>query len=94
MAVRKTEKGLALKRWLGKVGRCPLWKALWTTTYVREKSEARHTADHQSVSSEKTPVTAGELCPSKKRALFLQEETWTTSRKPRRVKANRRKNKA
>lgn len=90
MSVRKTEKGLSLKRW---------FKEKWVDVRSgkpcgRRQGEKRGTPYCRPSKrvSEKTPVTAGELSPSKKRARISEKKRLgQPAGKPRRVKANRRK---
>ena len=90
MAVRKTDKGLALKRW---------FKEKWIDTRTgkpcgRRKGEKRGTPycrPSKRVSS-KTPKTASELTASEKRSRIAQKKRLgQPAGKPRRVEAARRK---
>ena len=90
MAVRKTDKGLALKRW---------FKEKWVDVRSgkpcgRQQGEKRgtpHCRPSKRV-SKKTPVTAGEMSESAKRSRIAQKKRLgQPAGKPRRVKANRRK---
>ena len=92
MAVRKTDKGLALKRW---------FKEKWVDTRTgkscgRRKGEKRGTPycrPSKRVSS-KTPKTASELTASEKRSRIAQKKRLgQPAGKPRRVKSVRRKKK-
>lgn len=90
MAVRKTEKGLALKRW---------FKEKWVDVRSgkpcgRQQGEKRGTPYCRPSKrvSKKTPVTAGEMSESAKRSRIAQKKRLgQPAGKPRRVKANRRK---
>ena len=90
--VRKTKKGLALKRW---------FKEEWVDVRTgkpcgRKKGEKRGTPycrPKKRVSS-KTPKTAGELSASEKRSRIAQKKRiGQPAGKPRRVKAVRRRKK-
>ena len=90
--VRKTKKGLALKRW---------FKEEWVDVRTgqpcgRKKGEKRGTPycrPKKRVSS-KTPKTAGELSASEKRSRVAQKKRLgQPAGKPRRVKAVRRRKK-
>lgn len=90
MAVRKTAKGLALKRW---------FKENWIDVRSgkpcgRRKGEKRGTPycrPSKRVSS-KTPATAGEMTSSEKRSRISQKKKLgQPAGKPRRVKSVRRK---
>lgn len=92
MAVRKTDKGLALKRW---------FKEKWVDTRTgkscgRRKGEKRGTPycrPSKRVSS-KTPKTASELTASEKRSRIAQKKRLgQPAGKPRRVKSVKRKKK-
>lgn len=92
MAVRKTKKGAALKRW---------FKEKWVDVRTgkpcgRRKGEKRGTPycrPSKRVSS-KTPVTKGEMTASQKRSRIAQKKRLgQPAGKPRRVKAVRRGNK-
>ena len=91
MAVRKTKKGLALKRW---------FKEDWVDVKTgkpcgRKKGEKRGTPDCRPRNriSKKTPKTAGELTKSEKRSRIAQKNRLgQPAGKPRRVKAVRRAN--
>ena len=92
MAVRKTKKGLALKRWFKED-----WKDVRTGKACgRQKGEKRGTPycrPSKRVSS-KTPKTAGEMTASEKRKGIAQKKRlWQPAGKPRRVQAVRRKRK-
>jgi hypothetical protein len=89
MAVRKTAKGAALKRW---------FKENWVDVRSgkpcgRQKGEKRGTPycrPSKRVSS-KTPVTSGELSASEKRSRIAQKKRiGQPAGKPRRVKAIRK----
>ena len=67
MAVRKTKKGLALKRWFKEKWRTPRGKK----TYSGKDRTFRHT---KRVSS-KTPSTWSELSPSEKRRAAKEKRT-------------------
>ena len=90
--VRKTKKGLALKRW---------FKEEWVDVRTgkpcgRKKGEKRGTPycrPKKRISS-KTPKTAGELSASEKRSRIAQKKRLgQPAGKPRRVKAVRRRKK-
>ena len=90
--VRKTKKGLALKRW---------FKEEWVDVRTgkpcgRKKGEKRGTPycrPKKRVSS-KTPKTAGDLSASEKRSRIAQKKRLgQPAGKPRRVKAVRRRKK-
>ena len=90
--LRKTKKGLALKRW---------FKEEWVDVRTgkpcgRKKGEKRGTPycrPKKRVSS-KTPKTAGELSASEKRSRIAQKKRLgQPAGKPRRVKAVRRRKK-
>jgi|TARA_R100000322_G_scaffold153807_1_gene112405 hypothetical protein len=89
MAVRKTKKGLALKRW---------FKEDWVDVKTgkpcgRKKGEKRGTpyCRPRKRISKKTPKTAGELTKSEKRSRIAQKNRLgQPAGKPRRVKAVRR----
>ena len=92
MAVRKTDKGLALKRW---------FKEKWVDTRTgkpcgRRKGGKRGTPycrPSKRISS-KTPKTASELTASEKRSRIAQKKRLgQPAGKPRRVKSVRRKKK-
>jgi len=92
MAVRKTKKGAALKRW---------FKEKWVDVRTgkpcgRRKGEKRGTPycrPSKRVSS-KTPVTKGEMTAYQKRSRIAQKKRLgQPAGKPRRVKAVRRGNK-
>jgi len=90
MAVRKTKKGLALKRWFKED-----WKDVRTGKACgRSKSEKRGTPycrPSKRVSS-KTPKTASELSVSEKRSRIAQKKKLgQPAGKPRRVQAVKRK---
>ena len=89
MSVRKTDKGLALKRW---------FKEKWVDVRSgkpcgRQQGEKRGTPycrPSKRVSG-KTPVTAGEMSESAKRSRIAQKKRLgQPAGAPRRVKANRR----
>jgi len=90
MAVRKTAKGLALKRW---------FKEKWVDVRSgkpcgRQQGEKRGTPYCRPSRrvSKKTPVTAGEMSESAKRSRIAQKKRLgQPAGKPRRVKANYRK---
>jgi len=90
MAVRKTAKGLALKRW---------FQEKWVDVRSgkacgRQQGEKRGTPYCRPSKrvSKKTPVTAGEMSDSAKRSRIAQKKRLgQPAGKPRRVKANRRK---
>ena len=92
MAVRKTDKGLALKRW---------FKEKWVDTRTgkpcgRRKGEKRGTPYCRTSKriSSKTPKTASELTASEKRSRIAQKKRLgQPAGKPRRVKSVRRKKK-
>ena len=89
MAVRKTKKGLALKRW---------FKEDWVDVKTgkpcgRKKGEKRGTpyCRPRKRISKKTPTTAGELTKSEKRSRIAQKNRLgQPAGKPRRVKAVKR----
>ena len=89
MAVRKTKKGLALKRW---------FKEDWVDVKTgkpcgRKKGEKRGTpyCRPRKRISKKTPKTAGELTNSEKRSRIAQKNRLgQPAGKPRRVKAVKR----
>ena len=89
MAVRKTKKGLALKRW---------FKEDWVDVKTgkpcgRRKGEKRGTpyCRPKKRISKKTPKTAGELTKSEKRSRIAQKNRLgQPAGKPRRVKAVKR----
>ena len=89
MAVRKTKKGLALKRW---------FKEDWVDVKTgkpcgRRKGEKRGTpyCRPRKRVSKKTPKTAGELTKSEKRSRIAQKNRLgQPAGKPRRVKAVKR----
>ena len=91
MAVRKTKKGLALKRW---------FKEDWVDVKTgkpcgRKKGEKRGTpyCRPRKRISKKTPKTAGELTKSEKRSRIAQKNRLgQPAGKPRRVKAVRSAN--
>ena len=90
--VRKTKKGLALKRWFNEE-----WVDVRTGKPCgRKKGEKRGTPycrPKKRVSS-KTPKTAGELSASEKRSRIAQKKRLgQPAGKPRRVKAVRRRKK-
>ena len=89
MAVRKTAKGAALKRWFKED-----WKDVRSGKPCgRQKGEKRGTPycrPSKRVSS-KTPATAGEMTSSEKRSRIAQKKRiGQPAGKPRRVKAIRR----
>ena len=89
MAVRRTKKGLALKRWFKED-----WKDVRTGKACgRGKDEKRGTPycrPKKRVSS-KTPKTAGELSASEKKSRIAQKKRLgQPAGKPRRVKAVKR----
>ena len=84
--VRKTKKGLALKRWFKED-----WKDVRTGKACgRRKGEKRGTPycrPSKRVSS-KTPKTAGEMSASEKKSRIAQKKTsWTTRRKTKKSKS-------
>ena len=89
MAVRKTKKGLALKRW---------FKEDWVDVKTgkpcgRKKGEKRGTpyCRPRKRVSKKTPKTAGELTKTEKRSRIAQKNRLgQPAGKPRRVKAVKR----
>ncbi len=91
MAVRKTKKGAALKRW---------FKEEWVDVKTgkpcgRRKGEKRGTpyCRPKKRISKKTPKTAGELTKTEKRSRIAQKNRLgQPAGKPRRVKAVRRAN--
>ena len=90
MAVRKTKKGLALKRWFKED-----WKDVRTGKACgRQKGEKRgapYCRPSKRVSS-KTPKTAGEMTAAQKRKRIAQKQRLgQPAGKPRRVSALRRK---
>ncbi len=90
MAVRKTAKGAALRRWFKED-----WKDVRSGKPCgRQKGEKRGTPycrPSKRVSS-KTPVTSGELSANEKRTRIAQKKRiGQPAGKPRRVKAIRRK---
>lgn len=92
MAVRKTKKGLALKRW---------FKEEWTDVRTgkscgRKKGEKRGTpyCRPKKRVSKKTPKTASEMTAAEKKSRIAQKKRIRQpSGKPRRVKSLKRKNK-
>lgn len=90
MAVRKTEKGAALKRW---------FKEKWVDVRSgkpcgRQAGEKRGTPYCRPSKrvSKKTPVTAKELTPSQKRSRIAQKKRLgQPAGKPKRVKSVRKK---
>jgi len=90
MAVRKTKKGLALKRWFKEE-----WKDVRTGKACgRSKDEKRGTPYCRPSKrvSKKTPKTAGEMTTAEKRSRISQKKRLgQPAGKPRRVKAVRRK---
>ena len=92
MAVRKTKKGLALKRW---------FKEEWTDVRTgkscgRKKGEKRGTpyCRPKKRVSKKTPKTASEMTASEKKSRIAQKKrNGQQAGKPRRVKSLKRKNK-
>lgn len=92
MAVRKTEKGAALKRWFKED-----WKDVRTGKACgRDKDEKRGTPycrPTKKVSS-KTPKTAGEMSASEKRKKIAEKKRLgQPAGKPRRVSPAKRKKK-
>tara|TARA_R110000803_G_scaffold20480_2_gene52662 strand:+ start:47 stop:331 length:285 start_codon:yes stop_codon:yes gene_type:complete len=92
MAVRKTKKGLALKRWFKED-----WKDVKTGKPCgRKKSEKRgvpYCRPTKRVSS-KTPKTSKEMSSSEKSSRIAQKKSLGQPKgKPRRVKATSRKTK-
>lgn len=90
MAVRKTKKGAALKRWFKEE-----WKDVRTGEVCgRGKGEKRGTPYCRPTKriSKKTPKTAGEMTSAEKRSRIAQKKSLgQPAGKPRRVKALRRK---
>ena len=90
MAVRKTAKGLALKRWFKEK-----WKDVRSGKPCgRQQGEKRGTPYCRPSKrvSKKTPVTAGEMSSSEKRSRIAQKKRiGQPAGKPRRVKSLRRK---
>ena len=90
MAVRKTKKGAALKRWFKEE-----WKDVRTGKACgRSKGEKRGTPYCRPTKrvSKKTPKTAGEMTTAEKRSRISQKKRLgRPAGKPRRVKAVRRK---
>jgi len=90
MAVRKTKKGAALKRWFKEE-----WKDVRTGKVCgRGKGEKRGTPYCRPTKriSKKTPKTAGEMTSAEKRSRIAQKKSLgQPAGKPRRVKALRRK---
>jgi hypothetical protein len=90
MAVRKTKKGAALKRWFKEE-----WKDVRTGKACgRSKGEKRGTPYCRPTKrvSKKTPKTAGEMTTAEKRSRISQKKRLgQPAGKPRRVKAVRRK---
>mgnify|MGYP001243421027 FL=1 len=90
MAVRKTKKGAALKRWFKEE-----WKDVRTGKACgRSKDEKRGTPYCRPSKrvSKKTPKTAGEMTTAEKRSRISQKKRLgQPAGKPRRVKAVRRK---
>ena len=90
MAVRKTKKGLALKRWLKEE-----WRNGNTSKKCgRQKGEKRGTPYCRPSKriSKKTPKTASEMTSTEKRSRISQKKRLgQPAGKPRRVKALRRK---
>ena len=90
MAVRKTKKGAALKRWFKEE-----WKDVRTGKACgRGKGEKRGTPYCRPTKrvSKKTPKTAGEMTTAEKRSRISQKKRiGQPAGKPRRVKALRRK---
>ena len=90
MAVRKTEKGAALKRWFKED-----WKAVKTgKSWGRKKGDKRGTPycrPTKKVSS-KTPKTSKEMTAAEKKSRVAQKKRLgQPAGKPRRVKSLRRK---
>ena len=90
MAVRKTAKGLALKRWFKEK-----WKDVRSGKPCgRQQGEKRGTpyCSPSKRVSKKTPVTAGEMSSSEKRSRIAQKKRIGQPKgKPKRVKSLRRK---
>ena len=90
MAVRKTKKGAALKRWVKED-----WKDVRTGKACgRQKGEKRGTPYCRPTKrvSSKTPKTSSEMTTSEKRKRVAQKKSLgQTASKPRRVQAARRK---
>ena len=89
MAVRKTKKGLALKRWFKED-----WRDVKTGKKCgRQKGEKRGTPycrPSKRISS-KTPKTTKEMTSTEKRSRISQKNRLGQPGKPRRVQALRRK---
>jgi hypothetical protein len=92
MAVRKTKKGLALKRWFKED-----WKDVKTgKPFGRQKVEKRGTPYCRPTKriSKKTPKTASEMTSAEKRSRIRQKnKLGQPAGAPRRVKSLRRKKK-
>ena len=90
MAVRKTKKGAALKRWFKEE-----WKDVRTGKACgRRKGEKRDTPYCRPTKrvSKKTPKTAGEMTTAEKRSRISQKKRiGQPAGKPRRVKSLRRR---
>jgi hypothetical protein len=90
MAVRKTKKGAALKRWFKED-----WKDVRTGKACgRQKGEKRGTPYCRPTKrvSAKTPKTAGEMTPSEKRSRVAQKKRLgQPAGAPKRVKSLKRK---
>ena len=93
MAVRKTKKGAALKRWFKEE-----WKDVRTGKACgRSKGEKRGTPYCRPTKrvSSKTPKTSGEMSASEKRAKIRQKKSLgQPAGKPRRVSPTKRKRKS
>ena len=92
MAVRKTKKGLALKRWFKED-----WKDVKTGKACgRKKGDGRGTPYCRPSKrvSEKTPKTSGEMSSAeKKKKVAEKKRLGQPAGKPRRVSAAKRRNK-
>ena len=92
MAVRKTKKGAALKRWFKED-----WKDVRTGKACgrqKVRSGALPTVDPSKRVSSKTPKTSGEMTAAEKKKRIAQKKRLgQPAGKPRRVEAARRKKK-
>jgi hypothetical protein len=92
VAVRKTEKGAALKRWFQED-----WKDVRTGKACgRQEGEKRGTPYCRPTKriSDKTPKTSSEMTPAEKRKRIAQKkQLGQPAGKPKRVEAARRKKK-
>jgi hypothetical protein len=92
VAVRKTEKGAALKRWFQED-----WKDVRTGKACgRQEGEKRGTPYCRPTKriSDKTPKTSSEMTPAEKRKRITQKkQLGQPAGKPKRVEAARRKKK-